>query len=74
MDQMTLLRFEWRQARRRASQSRNHGDRAGYLIAAGQAEALYRQLSAGSTVASEPSGVAAPLGLAGTTASPTPRN
>ena len=60
MDQMTLLRFEWRQARRRASQSRNHGDRAGELIATGQAEALYRALSAGQTVASVLPGLAGP--------------
>jgi hypothetical protein len=68
MDQMTLLRFEWRQARRRASQSRNHGDRAGYLIAAGQAEALYRQPSAGSTVANVSGAPAS------STAAPTSRN
>ena len=75
MDQMTLLRFEWRQARRRATQSRKHGDRAGELIATGQAEALYRALvwpgrassPAESTVVSEQSG------LAGTTATPTPK-
>ena len=68
MDQMTLLRFEWRQARRRASQSRKHGDRAGELIATGQAEALYRALSVASMDASELSGTV------GFTATPTPRN